>query len=391
MMQLPGWLGQKRIGMARADVWARRAMALDVACALSLLSLGLTGCDSAPYERTMDGPKVYLDELSEPAKAEARQKIVESLNRGISAYDLGIGDEITILFHVDRKATSRQYAISAGDQLHVEFLGDAQNSQTVQVRPDGRISLPLIGAVMAAGQVPSALARQLQERYSGLLTEPKITVSVTQSHTPLDDFLEVLGSASKARSIGDKVLPDGTISLPLLAPLQARGLTLKDLERAIDLAYTAKGLDVFVSVLPSKLVANATLVIGEVGKPGRIELDRPTTVAMAVAQAGGITRSGATSAVRLFYIGDDGLPRVRSINLNEVLDDFRLEDDMIVPRDSIVYVPPTELAKTGRVVNAVLHDIIRFQGFSIGGAVIINQPTSSNTTVIPNSAPTPIK
>jgi hypothetical protein len=88
---------------------------------------------------------------------------------------------------------------------------------------------------------------------------------------------------------------------------------------------------------------------------------------MAVARAGGALITGSQSSVRVFYIGSDGAPRIRSINLNGVLDDFRLEEDMIVPANSIIYVPPTELAKTGRLLNAVLHDILRFQAFSIGG------------------------
>jgi len=196
----------------------------------------------------------------------------------------------------------------------------------------------------------------------------------------------VLGSSAKGRSIVDKVLPDGTISVPLLPPVPASGRTLKEVQDAIDAAYSAKGLDVFVSVVPSTLRTGATLVVGEVGKPGRIELDRPVTVLMAVAQAGGPLITGAMDAVRVFYISNDGAPRVRSINLTEVMDDLRLEDDMIVPPNSIIYVPPTELAKTGRFMDAVLRDIFRFGGWSIGGGFQI-PPTTGGSTTIFQTAP----
>jgi len=368
MTRLTGWPGAEQIGQPCADGSARRFRVLNWALALILLSVGLSACGSdRSYERASDGSTVYIDQLSDAAKEEARQKIVQSLTQGIAVYDVGIGDELEIFFHLARKPTPGQYVISPADELRIEFLGGTDNNRTVEVPPDGRISLPLIGPVMAAGQTVDALARQLQERYSHVLTEPKITINLTKTHSALDNFIGLLGTSTKGRSLLDKVLPDGTLSLPRLPPLAASGRTLPELQREIDAAYAASDLAVSVSLVPRTLRTGATLVIGEVRKPGRVQLDRPATVLMAVAQAGGVLRTGSMSAVRLFYVGEDGEPRVRSINLTEVLDDLRLEDDMIVPPNSIIYVPPTKLAATGRFLDSVLRDILRYQGFAIGG------------------------
>jgi protein involved in polysaccharide export with SLBB domain len=388
MVQLMARLWPEQIAKWTGNVFRCR-LAFGGALPLILLSMALNGCESArSYERARDGSTVYLDQLSDAQKTDARQKIAQNLQRGAVAYELGVGDSIEIFFHINRRPTTKQYVITAADKLRIEFLGDTENTRTIQVPPDGRIFLPLIGQVMAAGQTAGSLTRQLEERYSRVLTQPQITVNVTETHSLLDDFIEVLlGSSTKGRSLEAKILPDGTISVPLLPPLKARGRTLEDLQREIDAAYAAKGLDVFVSLAPRTLRANATLIIGEVGKPGRIELERPTTVLMAVAQAGGVLTTGSMDAVRLFYLGDDGAPRVRSINLGDVMDDLKLEDDMIVPNNSIIYVPPTQLAKLGRLEDAVLRDILRYNGVSIGGAVVINQPTTSgSSTVIPNPA-----
>src|SRR5207237_1421180 len=122
-------------------------------------------------------------------------------------------------------------------------------------------------------------------------------------------------------------LPDGTISLPRLRPISALGRTLPELKVAIDAAFAAAGLDVSVSLIPTNLRPGTTFVFGEVSKPGRFDLERPRTVLMAVAQAGGILPTGSMSAVRLFYPGEDGTPRVRSINLNEVIDDLKIDED----------------------------------------------------------------
>ena len=129
-----------------------------------------------------------------------------------------------------------------------------------------------------------------------------------------------------------------------------------------------------------------TVVFGEVGKPGKIESDRPLTVLMTVAQAGGVLPTGSLENVRVFYLGNEGMPHMRLVNLKSVLDDLRLEQDMVVPPNSIVYVPPTMLAKTGRLMDAVLRDILRYQGFSISGSFLMNNP-SGGATVIPTPIP----
>jgi polysaccharide export outer membrane protein len=104
-----------------------------------------------------------------------------------------------------------------------------------------------------------------------------------------------------------------------------------------------------------------------------------------VAQAGGVLTSGSLKAVRVFYLGDDGLPRMRSINLMDEIDGLKLDEDMIVPKNAVIYVPPTELAKTGRLLDQVLRDILRFQGFSIGATYLLNQPGGGggSTVVLP--------
>jgi polysaccharide biosynthesis/export protein PslD len=101
-----------------------------------------------------------------------------------------------------------------------------------------------------------------------------------------------------------------------------------------------------------------------------------------VAQAGGVLPSGSMDSVRVFYIGDDGVQRVRSINLRDIMEDLKFEQDMIVPNNSIIYVPPTEMAKLGRLEDAILRDILRYNGANIGAAIILNNPNSS--TVVPS-------
>lgn len=346
---------------------------------LAVLALAaLVGCEAVrPFDRSADGSIVYLDDMSPAQKAAARDRIVRTLERGLAVYRLQIGDEVEVYFAIKARPVLRRYVISAGDKVSVEFLNDPTNNKIVLVPPDGRISLPLIGSLVATGKTADELGRELTKQYNA-----PVTVNLTETHSPLQDFIAVVGPAGRTRSINDKVLPDGTISLPWLRPIPARGRTVDELERAIDKAYAQLNSNITVSLVPRNLHPGSVMVLGEVAKPGRIDSDRPQTVLMSIAQAGGVLTTGSMEAVRVLYIGADQLPHVRSVNLSEEINGLGLHEDMIVPPNSVVYVPPTELAKTGRFLDAVLRDILRFQGFSLGGTFLINNP-NSNTTIVP--------
>lgn len=70
------------------------------------------------------------------------------------------------------------FLIGAGDVLGVLFWREADVSGDVTVRPDGRISLPVIGVMQAAGLEPEALQQQIQTAATKFFTEPSVTVVV---------------------------------------------------------------------------------------------------------------------------------------------------------------------------------------------------------------------
>jgi polysaccharide biosynthesis/export protein len=72
------------------------------------------------------------------------------------------------------------YLISPGDVLAVEVWKEPEVSATVPVRPDGKISLPLLDDVQAAGLTATSLTADLTERLKKYISEPHVTVIVTQ-------------------------------------------------------------------------------------------------------------------------------------------------------------------------------------------------------------------
>lgn len=71
------------------------------------------------------------------------------------------------------------YVIGEDDQLNISVWKEPEITRTVPVRPDGKISLPLINDVQAAGLTPSQLAMVITEKLRKFLAEPQVTVIVT--------------------------------------------------------------------------------------------------------------------------------------------------------------------------------------------------------------------
>jgi polysaccharide export outer membrane protein len=75
---------------------------------------------------------------------------------------------------------SQDFVIGPEDVLGVVFWREAELSGDVAVRPDGRITLPLIGEVVASGVTPSTLRDQIQQAATKYLSTPNVTVVVRQ-------------------------------------------------------------------------------------------------------------------------------------------------------------------------------------------------------------------
>jgi len=80
-------------------------------------------------------------------------------------------------------AAPADYVIGPNDQLSIVFWRDKDISADVVVRPDGKISLPLLNEIHAAGFTPDQLRLRLVEAASKFIEEPNATVVVKEIHS----------------------------------------------------------------------------------------------------------------------------------------------------------------------------------------------------------------
>jgi len=73
------------------------------------------------------------------------------------------------------------YRLAPGDKLRIEVYRDTQMSQSVQIRPDGKITLPLLGDLEATGRTPIELRDVIAKQLKEYMTNPVVTVIVVEA------------------------------------------------------------------------------------------------------------------------------------------------------------------------------------------------------------------
>ncbi|MFZ1906545.1 MAG: XrtA/PEP-CTERM system exopolysaccharide export protein [Steroidobacteraceae bacterium] len=122
------------------------------------------------------------------------------------------------------------YIIGPGDQLQVFVWRNPELSQTVPVRPDGKISTPLVENMVAVGKTPSQLARDMEKVLGEYVRSPTVNIIVTQP----------LGELSQVKVVGQVLHPE--------AIAYREGMTV------LDVVLHAGGLGPFAAGNRSRLV-----------------------------------------------------------------------------------------------------------------------------------------
>jgi polysaccharide biosynthesis/export protein len=93
------------------------------------------------------------------------------------------------------------YLIGPGDNLDIFVWRNPDLTAKVPVRPDGKISIPLVEDVVAVGKTPSTLAREIEEKLKAYVKEPIVTVVVSNFVGPFSQQVRVIGEAAQPRAL----------------------------------------------------------------------------------------------------------------------------------------------------------------------------------------------
>ncbi len=318
--------------------------------------------------------------------------------------------KVQITFHY----TKGQYHLMPGDLINVDFLADTDLAYDLTVRMDGRISMPKVGEIQAAGKSPLALGEKITQKFKGKINDPRVSVSVLKSN--LEPIQSMAGEYT--------ILPDGTIHLPVLGTFAAAGKTLDELEATLSLAVQKKlknkfnasvvtsnfvsrhleAYDRVVTVTPSgeiilpeigsievkgltmaemksrvqdalekkynnnidvalSLISggnHSVYVSGNVKFPGVYPLAPAMTMLKAVMLAGGATRTGDIRETVLVHYATGGDLNIFITNLNEVMKKGKKIQDLKLSPQDIVFVPRSGIAEANRFIEQYITGMLPF-------------------------------
>ena len=160
---------------------------------------------------------------------------------------------------------SAEYRIGPGDNLNIFVWRNPELTVTVPVRPDGRVSIPLVEDVVAIGKTPTALAREYEQRLGKYIREPLVTVIVTNFVGPIPDEVRVIGEAAQPRALPYRA--DMTV---LDAMIAVGGLTRYAAGNDSLIVRTTNGVQASYSVHLSDLIRDGDIASNVALQPGDI-------------------------------------------------------------------------------------------------------------------------
>ena len=296
------------------------------------------------------------------------------------------------------------YLLGPGDQIGVSVIGFPEFERTQVILPDGTILLPLIGSVLASGRTLESLEAQITDELQVFLVEPVVDLnlsvlrpvvvtvggevsrpgpvqlnSLTSTNTTvgnnsrltssataptLSTALVAAGGVLRTADLRDIVvqrqLPNGrktTVAINLWESILEGGdgnnVLLQD------------GDVVFVSAAPEQadidpqLVARSSLapdlvrvrVVGQVNRPGEIQVPPDSSISAAVAVAGGPNDDAKLSEVALLRLQDNGQVDGQTLDLRNLLNETPIQDGdvVVVPKRGFLNV----LDAVGRTLQPI--------------------------------------
>jgi polysaccharide export outer membrane protein len=240
-------------------------------------------------------------------------------------------------------AANNSFVIGPDDVLAISVWDNKELDQVVTVRPDGKISLPLVGEVQAGGLTVADLTSKLNELYSETTKGARSSVSVKEIRSRPVYFMGGVVKPGPTQLTRELTLLQGIAVAGGLTPtadLESASVVRGDKRIPVDFVKLVQKGDVSqnIKLQPGDTivipVADVVYVQGEVKTPGQVKFTKDLTILRAIAQAGGFTQLAAPNRVTLLREEDGKKSNVR-VKVSDIIDEPS-RDIPLKPNDIII-------------------------------------------------------
>lgn len=179
--------------------------------------------------------------------------------------------------------TDAEHRLAIGDRLSVQFPYRPEFTRDVMLRPDGKVSLPLIGTLAAMGRTPEELEAEIRARYRAINYDPTRRNEAKVYRLGIGDRLQVRFRVAQQLDDSAVVRPDGRISLPLVQSIVAEGKTPEQLAAELEALYAPQVKSPELVVLVRRFGSERAFVGAEQVRSGERDLDEAVVLVTAYA------------------------------------------------------------------------------------------------------------
>lgn len=366
--------GVKEMLQINQDKSRLSIVAMLIAAVMGLFAAGCVGTKAKPGEEVeLTKSTLSVSQMQQPFDL-------------FSEYHIQPGDILDVLFQVQNWVEQNEFRIDVDYILSVKFPNTPELNEEQSVRPDGTISLPYIGSILAKGKTLDELTTELSNKYSKILQEPEIYITVHQFRIAIDELKKDLHTSQRGSSRLVTVRPDGYATFPMVGDLPVANRPIPEVNKELNKRYETVVAGLHCDLFLEKSVGTQIYVLGQVAKPGAYPILRPISVVEAIGLAGSELHGARLDSVIVARRSGDKVLATRvdvaaALSLAEKGNYFYLE------ADDIVYVPKTWIARAAEVVRD-LRDISFFQGWSVGFNWILDDRPLLNRSGVPTSTTT---
>lgn len=256
----------------------------------------------------------------------------------ISVWELPLPREKLVRGETE-KEEQEEYYIDTGDVLDISVwqVPDLSRPEVI-VRPDGKISYPLVGDIKAKGFSLTQLDDVITEKLKAYVKNPEVSIMVRRLPGGEIGKVTLRSDLSRSEVI---VRPDGKVPYPLIGDINAEGLTFTQLDDIVTEKLKPYVRNPEVSIMMKKFgeQTNKVILLGEIGGPGVYRFNVPPSIIEAVASAGGYTKYAVLNSIMVIRGDIRTKPEVIRVNLAQIIKTGRLTQNIALRPNDIVYVP----------------------------------------------------